>query len=376
MIAVGTPCKSNGQVDNKYIEEVALELGSYLKPARKYLIVIKSTVPIGTNRRVSYIIKRKLEERDISNEMNVTIASNPEFLREGRAIYDMLYPDRIVIGVDDIESAGYLELLYKDILEQSFSAPYFAPRSEGYKSPLMIVTDPVSAELIKYAANSFLAIKISFINEIAGFCELIGANINDIVRGIGSDRRIGYEFLEPGIGWGGSCLPKDTLALISMGKEVSYPMKLVEVAREINYDQRKNIVDKLQKRLKGVRGKVIGILGLAFKPGTDDIRESPSLDIIKLLIEREAQVRVHDPLALKNLSEDIVSLGIEVYQDLYDLSVGADAIILATKWPEYKNLDFAQIFNNMRTKVVLDGRNYWSPQEIKRIGFDYIGIGI
>ncbi len=301
-------------------------------PSKDYIIVIKSTVPIGTNRRVAYIIKKCLEERKIEQEHKVVFASNPEFLREGQAIMDMFYPDRVVIGVEKYEDAELLRLLYKKILDQSFEKPDFILQRQINTLPKLIITDPANAELIKYAPNAFLAFKVSFINEMAGFSELIGANIKDIAGGIGADKRIGPDFLETGIGWGGSCFPKDTAALIAMGKELNYSMKIIEATREVNYNQRKFAVEKLQRALKGVRGKIIGVLGLAFKPGTDDVRESPSIE--------------------------------------------ADPIILATKWPEYKNLDFDRLFKNMRGKVFLDGRIFLSLAMMKQIGFDYVGIGI
>jgi len=376
MIAVGTPCKENGQVDNRFIDEVASDIGHVLNPSGRHVIVIKSTVPVGTNRRVSYIINKELEKRKIEGKDTIIFASNPEFLREGHAIEDMLYPDRVVLGVTKPEDCEWLRYLYQDILEQSFSAPHFLPRPEPIKLPPLIITDPTSAELIKYAANAFLAMKVSFINEIACFCELIGANNNDLADGIGADHRIGRDFLEAGIGWGGSCFPKDTAALVAMGEELGYQMKLVKAASEVNYNQRKYVVDKIQKALKGVRGKVIGIMGLAFKPGSDDMRESPSIDIIKLLLEREAQVRVHDPLITRNPPDSLLSLGVEVFDDPYRMAVGADAILLATTWSEYKSLDYKRLFDNMRGNVFMDGRNILDPTEMKDIGFDYIGIGI
>ena len=251
----------------------------------------------------------------------------------------------------------------------------FLRSSAKIKSPQLIITDPTSAELIKYAANAFLAMKVSFINEMAGFCELLGANINDVANGIGADHRIGRDFLDAGIGWGGSCFPKDTAALVAMGKELGYQMRLVEATREVNYNQRKYVVDKIQKALKGVRGKVIGLLGLAFKPGTDDMRESPSLDVIRLLLEREAQVRVHDPLVTKDPPELLFNIGLEIFDDPYRMAVGADAILLATAWPEYKTLNYKEILCNMRGNVFFDGRNILDPHEMKNIGFDFKGVG-
>jgi len=376
MIAVGTPCKENGQADNRFINEAAYEIGHSLKPSKNYIIVIKSTVPIGTHRRVAYIINRCLEERKIDDKNAVAFASNPEFLREGHAIKDMFFPDRVVIGVNKNEDADLLKILYKKILDQSFEKPSFLDQKKTNSLPKLIITDPASAELIKYAANAFLALKISFINEIAGFCELIGANVKDVAKGIGGDRRIGPDFLEAGIGWGGSCFPKDTAALIAMGNELNYPMRIVEVAREVNYDQRRFVVEKLQRALKGVRGKIIGILGLTFKPITDDVRESPSVDLIKLLLEREAHVRVHDPLALRNIPDNLLDMGIEIFDDPYKLSKGADAIVLVTSWAVYKDLDFKCIFDNMRQKIILDGRNFLEKENLINLGFTYIGIGI
>jgi len=375
MIAVGTPCKENGQVDNRFIDEVALNIGQALSPSSRHVIVIKSTVPVGTNRRVSYIINKELEKRQIKGANNIIFASNPEFLREGQAISDMLYPDRVVFGVSKPEDIEWLKCLYEDILKQSFPPLDFLPWPAKIKSPQLIITDPTSAELIKYAANAFLAMKVSFINEMAGFCELLGANINDVANGIGADHRIGRDFLDAGIGWGGSCFPKDTAALVAMGKELGYQMRLIEATREVNYNQRKYFVDKIQKALKGVRGKVIGLLGLTFKPGTDDMRESPSLDVIRLLVEREAQVRVHDPVIVGNPPDAILTLGVEVFDDPYQMAVGADAILLATAWPEYKTLDYKKILNNMRGNIFFDGRNILDPHEMANIGFNFKGVG-
>ncbi len=375
-ISVGTPCKENGQVDNKYIDEVAFEIGRNLDARNKHIIVIKSTVPVGTNRRVSYIVKREFEKRKVNIGGNIIFSSNPEFLREGSAIKDMLFPDRVVIGIEKIEDSEWLQYLYKEILTQSFIPLSFLARPKPFKLPQLIITDPTSAELIKYAANAFLAEKVSFINEIAGFCELIGANINDVVEGIGADHRIGKEYLKAGIGWGGSCLPKDTAALIAMGKELTYPMRLVEAARDVNYRQRKYIVDKVQKSLKGVRGKVVGVMGLAFKAGTDDIRESPSIDVIKLLLEREAHVRAHDPIITKGRPTSLSKMKIELFDDPYLMSIGSDALILTTEWPEYKKLDYKKILKNMKGDVFVDGRNFLNPEQMRRLGFNYSGVGI
>ncbi|MBC7344806.1 MAG: UDP-glucose/GDP-mannose dehydrogenase family protein, partial [Clostridia bacterium] len=265
--------------------------------------------------------------------------------------------------------------LYRPILEQTFEPPPFLPRPATYHLPPLVTTDPVSAEMIKYAANAFLALKISFINEIAGLCEKVGADVTEVARGIGLDPRIGPRFLEAGLGWGGSCFPKDTAALVAMGKELSYPMKLVEAAREVNFRQRERAVEKLQDALKGVRGRVIGILGLAFKPGTDDVREAPALHLIRLLLEREAHVRAHDPVAIENARRALAGLDVEFFTDPYAMAQGADALVLATEWPEYRRLDLKRLAQSMRTPVLLDGRNIFNPAEARQAGFLYLGMG-
>jgi UDPglucose 6-dehydrogenase len=375
MIAVGTPSKPTGQADNRYVEEAAREVAQGLQPGRNYVLVIKSTVPIGTNRRVVHVVDQVLASRGLKGEIMVRVASNPEFLSEGTALRNMFYPDRIVVGAEDPGSVEILRRLYRPILEQTFDPPPFLPRPEGYDLPPLITTDPVSAEMIKYAANAFLAMKISFINEIAGLCEKVGADVTEVARGIGLDPRIGPRFLEAGLGWGGSCFPKDTAALIAMGRELSYPLRLVEATRKVNTRQRERAVEKLQEALKGVRGRVIGVLGLAFKPGTDDVRESPSLDIIRLLLEREAHVRAHDPVAIGNARKALGDAEVEFIDDPYELANGADALVLATAWPEYRQLDLPKLAETMRTPVLLDGRNLFDPAEAREAGFIYLGVG-
>ena len=375
MIAVGTPPKNTGQADSSQVEKAACEVAKVLLPGRTYTLVVKSTVPIGTNRRVAHLVCRMLEERKMADQLSVHLASNPEFLREGSALHDMFYPDRIVVGAEDSESVDVLRHLYRPILEQTFDPPPFLPRPIDYRLPSLVTTDPVSAEMIKYAANAFLALKISFINEIAGLCEKVGADVTEVARGIGLDPRIGSRFLEAGLGWGGSCFPKDTAALVAMGKELSCPLRLIEAAQEVNFYQRERAVEKLQDVLKGVRGRVIGILGLAFKPGTDDVREAPALHLIRLLLEREAHVRAHDPLAIDNARRALEGLDVEFFTDPYAMARGADALVLATEWPEYRKLDLRQLVQVMRTPVLLDGRNLFDPKEAKNAGFIYLGWG-
>lgn len=302
LIAVGTPCKPSGQADNRYVEEAAREIAAGLQPGRSYTLVVKSTVPIGTNRRVAHVVEQTLADRGLEGKVKVRVASNPEFLSEGTALQNMLYPDRIVIGADNPESADVLRQLYRPILEQTFDPPPSLPRPTAYSLPPLVTTDPISAEMIKYAANAFLAMKISFINEIAGLCEKVGADVTEVARGIGLDPRIGPRFLQAGLGWGGSCFPKDTKALHAMGEELGEPTLLVDASIAVN--QRQRAVDRLQDALKGVRGRVIGVPGLSFKPGTDDLRESASLDLIRLLLEREAHVRAHDPVVTEHLPDE------------------------------------------------------------------------
>ena len=373
IIAVGTPSRPDGNADTSYVEEAAQEVAQAMRDGHTYTVVIKSTVPIGTNRRAAHVVGRVLQERGISPK--VFFASNPEFLREGQALYDFFYPDRIVVGAEQEKAVDVLRRLYRPILEQTFDPPDFLPRPRGFPLPPLVTTDPISAEMIKYAANAFLALKISFINEIAGLCEKVGADVTEVARGIGLDPRIGPLFLQAGLGWGGSCFPKDTAALLAMAKEHGYEMPIVAAAREVNFRQRLRAVEKLQEALKGVRGRIIGILGLAFKPGTDDVRESPALDVIRILCERGAHVRAHDPMALENARRALNNLEVEFFSDPYLLAEGAEALVVATDWPEYRDLDLDRLASVMRTPVLLDGRNLFDPNEAHKVGFLYLGIG-
>ena len=373
MIAVGTPPKRNGVADTSYVEEAAWEVAQGLQPNRTYTLVVKSTVPIGTNRRVAHVMSRALTERNV--KANIHLASNPEFLQEGLALRGTFYPDRIVVGAEESEGVEALRRLYRPILEQTFDSPSFLPRSEGYNLPPLITTDPTSAEMIKYAANTFLTLKISFINEIAGLCEKVGADVTEVSRGIGLDTRIGQRFLEAGLGWGGSCFPKDTAALLGVAAEYGYTMQIVQAARDVNWRQRQLIVEKLQSALKILRGRTIGILGLAFKPNTDDVRETPALDIIRALIERGAHVRAHDPVAIPHAQQSLKALDVEFEEDVYRLADGADALVLVTGWEAYHSLDLAELAKRMKNRVLVDGRNFFIPDDVHAAGFEYMGIG-
>lgn len=373
IIAVGTPPKPNGEADIRHVEDAARAAATGIQPGQSCTMVVKSTVPIGSNRRVAHVVARVLAERGVTAQ--VSFASNPEFLREGLALHDTFYPDRIVVGTEQPAAAAALQQLYRPILEQTFAPPAMLPRPEGYQLPPFLTTDPTSAEMIKYAANAFLALKISFINEIAGLCERVGADVTEVARGIGLDPRIGHRFLAAGLGWGGSCFPKDTAALLAMAGEYGYTMPIVEAARAVNRRQRQLMVDKLQQALKVLRGRVIGILGLAFKPHTDDVREAPALEIIRTLVERGAHVRAHDPVAMEQARQALAGVDVEWVASPYQAADGADALLLATEWEAYKALDLARLAGQMRSAILVDGRNLFSPDQARAAGFTYMGVG-
>ena len=373
MIAVGTPPKQNGEADTRHVEQAAREVAEVCHPNRHYTLVIKSTVPIGTNRRVAEVIENVFLERNIQG--NVSIASNPEFLQEGLALQGAFYPDRIVVGANSDNALDTLRRLYQPILEQTFDPPTSLPRPAAYYLPPMMTTDPNSAEMIKYAANTFLSLKISFINEIAGLCEDVGADVTEVARGIGLDSRIGHRFLRAGLGWGGSCYPKDTAALLGVAAQAGYEMPITEAARTVNFEQRKRIVDKLRNVLKILNGKTIGILGLAFKPNTDDIREAPALDIIRQLVAEGANVRAHDPIAIPNAQQSLSDIAVDFIEDVSLLSHNTDALVLVTEWELYHRLDLRKLAKQMQTPILIDGRNVYSPQEAMNAGFHYIGVG-
>lgn len=373
LIAVGTPSKDNGEADTTYVEDAAREVAQGLRSGSTYTVVVKSTVPIGSNRRVAHVVNRVLAERGIETE--VYFASNPEFLREGFALYDTFYPDRIVIGTENEVALNALKELYKPILEQTFEAPQFIPVPSERKLPPLIATDPTSAEMIKYASNAFLATKISFANEVAGLCERVGADITEVTRGMGLDTRIGPRFLNAGLGWGGSCFPKDTSALLAVAAEYGYSMPITEAARTVNVRQRHIAIEKLQEALRVLRGRTIGILGLAFKPGTDDVRDSPAVEIIRLLVNRGAHVRAHDPIAIDKARSALKGVDVEFVESPYVLAKGCDGLVLATEWPEYGDLDLNELATLMRVPVFVDGRNLIDRDAARKAGITLIGIG-
>lgn len=375
-LAVATPSvPDTGAVELRHVREAAHALGRHLDHDRFCVVVNKSTVPVGSNGLVEKLIFEGLSLN--GGHARVAAASNPEFLREGSAVADALYPERIVIGTEDDRAAGLLRDLYRPILEQSFDPPpYVPPRPPGCRSVPLLRVDPVSAELLKYAANAFLAMKISFINEIANICERVGADVRKIAEGIGLDSRIGRAFLNAGVGWGGSCFGKDLRGLIADAREYGYEPVLLNAVLEVNYRQRQTVVQKLCEVLKVLRGRTVAVLGLAFKPNTDDLRDAPALDVIRRLLEMGSLVRAYDPAAMPAFKEAAPDLPVTCAPDPYRAAEDADAIVLVTEWEEFRHLDWRRIRRAMRHPVVVDGRNFLNKEELEALGFAYRGIGI
>jgi UDPglucose 6-dehydrogenase len=349
LIAVGTPPAPDGSADLTQVEEAAQGIGRAMTGYR--LVVNKSTVPVGTAERVKALISRTLPPGG-----EVEVASVPEFLREGTAVRDTFHPDRVVIGSD---SPRATETLVK--LHQPFAAPF-------------VITDVRSAELIKYAANAFLATKISFINEIAALCEGVGADVEEVAKGIGLDQRIGPHFLRAGAGYGGSCLPKDTLALLSLAKQAGCPAPLLAATIEINRRQRETVLEKTRTLLGGLADRTVAVLGLAFKPDTDDVREAPALELIAGILREGGKVRAYDPVALAK-ARALMGDRCEGAPDLYQAVRDADAAVLLTEWPEFKEMNLVRVRNLLRQPVLVDGRNVFEPARMKRLGFVYASIG-
>ena len=354
--AVGTPPDEDGSADLSYVLEVARTIGQNMK---KYVLVVtKSTVPVGTAGKVRAAIQAELDKRDI--DVDFDVASNPEFLKEGNAVADFMSPDRVVVGVESERAKELMSKLYKPFLLNNFR---------------VIFMDIPSAEMTKYAANSMLATRISFMNDIANLCELVGADVNMVRSGIGSDTRIGRKFLYPGIGYGGSCFPKDIKALIKTAEQNGYQMRILRAVEEVNEKQKSALFEKLQRHFNGdLRGKTIALWGLAFKPETDDMREAPSLILINKLMDAGCNVRVYDPAAMTECHRRI---GDKVCYatDMYDAALDADALMLVTEWKEFRLPSWAVIKKAMRTPVLLDGRNIYEKKEIEELGFTYHCIG-
>ncbi|AFZ44091.1 nucleotide sugar dehydrogenase [Halothece sp. PCC 7418] len=376
-IAVGTPALPNGESDTRYVEAVAKGIGFHLDGNYK-VIVNKSTVPIGSGDWVRMIVLDGVSERlqelgsngDLKSarEAEFDVVSNPEFLREGSAVYDTFNPDRIVLGGNSDKALKLMQELYQPIVKRDFA-------EDQSLSPVdVVVTDLSSAEMIKYAANAFLATKISFVNEVANICDRVGADVTQVAKGIGLDSRIGHKFLQAGIGWGGSCFPKDVSALIHTADDYNYEAELLKSAVSVNKRQRLLVVEKLQKELKILKGKVIGLLGLTFKPNTDDMRDAPALNIIAELTRLGAKVKAYDPIVSQSGIRDGLS-NVIVETDAERLADHCDALVLVTDWQQFLSLDYEKMAGLMNTPVIIDGRNFLDREGLQEIGFHYVGMG-
>ncbi len=352
-ICVGTPSNFDGSADLSQIKEVALSLAEIIDDYK--VIVTKSTVPIGTNRWIKSLIDTYKKV-----QVEVDVISNPEFLREGSAVEDFMHPDRVIIGGESSHALAIIKDIYRPL--------YLA------ETPF-IITNLETAELIKYASNAFLALKISFINEIANFCEKVGADVTVVAKGIGLDPRIGSKFLNPGPGFGGSCLPKDVKALIHQGKTLGSPFKILEAVWEVNEKQKLKAIEKLEALLGELNNKTIGILGLSFKPNTSDVRESPSLVIVSVLLEKGAKVKVYDPVAMEEFKKNIGNLEITYSSNPLECATSVDALLILTEWNEFRFLDLTQIKKVMKKPIIIDMRNIYEPSTVKNLGFVYSGVG-
>jgi len=349
-IAVGTPPRPDGSPDLTFVRQVAEAVAEHMNGYK--VVVTKSTVPTGTGKMIEQIIGRKNGGHDFS------VVSNPEFLREGSAVADFLRPDRIVIGASDPRAI--------EIMKEIYSPLYLI------ETPF-VITDFASAELIKYASNGFLAVKVSFINEIARLCELMGADVHDVARGMGLDKRIGGKFLHPGPGFGGSCFPKDTAAAADLARQHGYAFRIIEATIEVNRETKARMIEKIAGKVGPLAGKTAAVLGLSFKPETDDIRESPAIVVVGDLLKAGASVRAFDPAAMSNAKA--ILPGIFYAHDVYDCAEGADFVVLATEWNEFRALDLVKLAAALKSKTMIDLRNVYDPREMKADGWSYTGVG-
>jgi UDPglucose 6-dehydrogenase len=350
-LAVGTPPKEDGSADLSFIESAALDVARHMNGYK--VLVTKSTVPVGTGERLRRLVREHQQKFDFG------IVSNPEFLREGAAIDDFMRPDRVVIGSRDEPAVAIMRDLYR---------------------PLYLIETPVvitsleAAELTKYASNAFLATKISFINEVANLCDRIGCDVHDVARAMGMDNRIGRYFLHPGPGYGGSCFPKDTTALLSVAKEYGGEALIVQAVVDVNDRQRRRMVEKIERLVGEMAGRQVAVLGLSFKPETDDMREAPSVDIIRALVERGARVRAYDPVAVEQ-AKKVLPQGVEYAADEYEAATGADVLVFMTEWNQFRALDMEKVKGLMREPRIADLRNIYDPERMRGLGFDYVGVG-
>jgi len=379
-IAVGTPPLPTGESDTRYVEAVAKGIGSHLNGGYK-VIVNKSTVPIGSGDWVRMIVLDGIAERqkelvpaggaskdDKLPTGDFDVVSNPEFLREGSAIFDTFNPDRIVLGGNSQKALSMMKELYTPIVERQYGEDKSLPPVP------VLTTDLSSAEMVKYAANAFLATKISFINEVANICDRVGADVTQVAKGIGLDSRIGNKFLNAGIGWGGSCFPKDVSALVHTADDYGYEAQLLKATISVNERQRLIAMEKLQQALKILKGKTVGLLGLTFKPDTDDMRDAPALNLIEQLNRLGAKVKAYDPIISQSGMRHGLS-GVQVETDAERLADGCDALVVVTEWEQFNSLDFAKMAKLMNHPVIIDGRNFLDPEATIRAGFQYIGVG-
>ncbi|MDP8265799.1 MAG: UDP-glucose/GDP-mannose dehydrogenase family protein [Candidatus Aceula meridiana] len=355
-IAVGTPSRKDGDADLTYVEKAACEIAEGMDSYK--VIVEKSTVPAQTGKRIERAINLTLSKRNKNKKtkrIDFDVASNPEFLREGSAITDFMNPDRIVIGVQSKRAEKMLRDVYKPLKAR------------------LIVTDMNSAEIIKHASNSFLATKISFINAVSQICDRVGANVLEVAEGMGFDKRIGKEFLSSGIGYGGSCFPKDVDAFVHLSQKSGYDFDLLKEVRNVNENQKKSFVKMIEESLWIVKNKTIGVLGLSFKSNTDDMRNAPSLDIIRALQKEGAKIKAYDPQAMPKAKEVLKS--VKFVKDAYEVAKGADCLLLLTEWEEFKKLNFRKIHQLMNHALIFDGRNFYDKKQLEKLGFEYFGIG-
>lgn len=379
-IAVGTPPLPTGESDTRYVEAVARSIGAHLDGGYK-VIVNKSTVPIGSGDWVRMIVLDGIVERQkilvgasggevttLESIPAFDVVSNPEFLREGCAVYDTFNPDRIVLGGNSSKAVAMMQQLYAPIIERQYAEDKSLPPVP------VLATDISSAEMIKYAANAFLATKISFINEVANICDRVGADVTQVAKGIGLDSRIGNKFLQAGIGWGGSCFPKDVSALIHTADDYGYETHLLKAAVSVNQRQRLIAVEKLQQVLKILKGKTVGLLGLTFKPDTDDMRDAPALNLIEHLNRLGAKVKAYDPVVAQSGMRHGLT-GVLVETDPERLADGCDALVLVTDWQQFRNLDYTKMASLMTNPVMIDGRNYLDREALQQAGFYYVGVG-
>ncbi|MBZ4647508.1 MAG: nucleotide sugar dehydrogenase [Clostridia bacterium] len=358
-IAVGTPPAANGEADLSHVYQVAADIGKYMNEYK--VVVDKSTVPIGTGQQVKRIIREQLESRGVNYEFDVV--SNPEFLREGKALQDFTHPDRVVLGVESEKAAETMKKVYRPLYLNE--TPF-------------IVTNIETAEMIKYACNAFLATKITFINEIANLCEKVGANVQQVAKAMGRDGRISPKFLHAGPGYGGSCFPKDTRALVEIGRKYGCRMSLVETTVEANERQKHLMVDKIKNQVGDLKGKTIGVLGLTFKPETDDMREAPSIAIINDLVAEGARIRAYDPEGMKEARKVFADIeeNIQYCKHAYDVAEGSDALVIVTEWHEFRNMDLVLLKKLLNKPLFFDLRNIYIKHEVEAMGFKYFGVGV